>query len=138
MVNLKGKTTRAKFDAVKTGVDVITPLPPQILEFYGTVTLVMDVMKVNSLPFLVLYGRVVKFGTTTKLINTKVPLIVAAITLILRVYGTRGFKVSFIAADNEFAPLSQDETFLSLQVVMNLTSEDEPEPFADRFIRTIK
>ena len=138
MGNLKGKTTRAKSDTVETGVDIITPLPPEILEFHAIVTLGIDVMKVNGLPFLVSYSRVIKFGITTELVNMKSPAIVVAIILILRVYATRGFRVEFIAADNGFASLQQDEEFLSLQVIMNVTSEDDHEPFSERFIQTVK
>ena len=111
VANLKGKTTRAKSDSVKTGVDVITPLPPQILEFHAIVTLGIDVMKVNRLLFLVSYGRVINFGTTTELANMKTLSIVSAIILILRVYVTRRFRVEFIAVDNGFASLQQDEDF---------------------------
>ena len=95
-------------------------------------------MKVNGLPFLVTYGQVVKFGTTTKLLNTKFPCIITAMTLVLRAYGSRGFRVNFIAADNVFAPLQQNEEFLALGVIVNIKSKGEHEPFSEIFIRTIK
>ena len=138
VANLKGKTTRANSDIVKPGVHVITPLPPQVLEFHDIVTLCIDAMKVNGSPFLVSHNRVIKFGTTTEFTNMKASSIVSGIILILRIYATRGFRVEFIAADNGFASLQQDEEFLSLQVTMDITSEDEHEPFSERFIQTIK
>ena len=95
-------------------------------------------MKVNGLPFLVSYSRILKFRTTTELVNTKAPNIISAIALILKVYGNMGFTVSFIASDNGFAPLQQNEAFLSLRVLLNATSEGEHEPYSERFIRTVK
>ena len=64
----------------------------------------MDVVKVNGLPFLVTYSRVLKFGTAMELVNTKMGSIVSDIALMFRVYGTRYFKVSVIAADNALQP----------------------------------
>ena len=136
--NLKGINTREKSRPVTTGEDVITPVPPQILEAHRSVTLGIDIMKVNGTPFLVTYGRVVKFGTATELVNTKTGSIIDALTLVLRLYAMRGFRVTLITADNGFAQLSNDERYLALGVTMNLTSEDEHKPFSERFIRTVK
>ena len=63
--NLKRKVTRVKSDTIETGVDVITPLSLQILEFHIIVILGIYVIKVNRLPCFVSYGRVMKFRTTT-------------------------------------------------------------------------
>ena len=43
-----------------------------------------------------------------------------------------------IVGDNDFTPFQQDEKYLKLKVTLNLTSEDEHEPYVDIFIRTIK
>ena len=88
--NLKGKTTHAKTAPVMTWADIITPLPLNIYENYKSVTLGMDVMNVNGMPFLVIYGRVVKFGTSSELVNIEKPSIVSAIILVFKIYATRG------------------------------------------------
>ena len=43
-----------------------------------------------------------------------------------------------IVADNGFAALENNDDFLSLEVNLNLTSEDEHEPHIERFIRTLQ
>ena len=134
VANLKGKTTRERSRLVLLGASTITPLPPQILALHKSVTLGVDIMKVIGLPFLVSYSRMIKFGTTTELVNTKAPTIISAIILILRVYGSRCFKVNFMATDNGFTPLQRNEAFLSLGVLFNVTSKDEHEPYSERFI----
>ena len=126
---LKDKTTRAKSDTMTTGEEIITPLPPQVLELNGSVILGIDVIKVNGVPFLVTYARVITFETSIELVNTKVPSIVKALILVLKTYGRRDFKVEFITADNGFASLPKDEKYLALGVILNLISEDEHEPF---------
>ena len=60
--SLQGKTTRQGSDQVRSGAMV--PIPATIMEHYRSVTLYIDVMKVNKMPFLVTISRAIKFGTT--------------------------------------------------------------------------
>ena len=138
VANLKGKTTRSRPDPVNIGAATITLIPPHILEHHKEVTIGVDVMKVNNIPFMVSISRVIKFGTATELDSLKMPAYVRTITTILRIYASRGFVVRTIVADNGFAPLLQNNDFLTLGVNLNLTSEDEHEPHIERFIRTLK
>ena len=121
-----------------SGLEAVTPVPPHILDLHRSVTPGIVVMKVIKLTFLISYGRIVKFGTTTGPVNTEVPSIVSVVTLILKTYGIRGSNVKFVAADNSFVPLLQYENFLSFGITLNLTLEDEHEPFSERYIRSIK
>ena len=43
-----------------------------------------------------------------------------------------------IAADNGFDALEEHSTFVNFEVVLNLISEDEHEPYIEWFDRTIK
>jgi hypothetical protein len=67
--SLQGKTTRQGSNQVRSGG--LVPIPATIMEQYGSVTLYIDVMKVNKLPFLVTISRAIKFGTTGWLKNAK-------------------------------------------------------------------
>lgn len=136
--HLKGKTTRSRPDPVIVDVMSITSIPPYILEQHGSITIGMDVMKVNKASFLVSISRVIRFGTGSELINMKLPSIIETVIKVLQHYYTRGFKIVLIVADNGFASLLEDESFLALGVRLNITSEDEHEPHVERFIRTIK
>ena len=69
VANLDGKTIRRRTDAVILNENTITPLPHQILLNHSTVTLGMDVVKVNSIPFLATISRVIKLGSASELQN---------------------------------------------------------------------
>ena len=138
VAHLKGKTTRSRPDAVQITAETITPIPPYIHQAHKELTLCIDVMKVNKIPFLVSITQVIRFGTTTELDNLKTKTTLSNIITLLQIYHGRGFVITAIAADNGFAPLLNDEEFIALGVFLNLTSQDEHQPHVERFIRTIK
>ena len=43
-----------------------------------------------------------------------------------------------IAADDAFEPMKQNSDFIDLKITLNITSEDEHEPYIERFNRTLK
>ena len=55
-----------------------------------------------------------------------------------KIYRSSGFKIVGIVADNGFATRKNNETFTNLGIPINITSEDEHEPFSERLIRLIK
>jgi hypothetical protein len=63
---LQGKTTQRKAILVDT---TLAPLPPDILERYRNVTLGVDIMFVNRIPFLVTISKHIKLGTVEVLAN---------------------------------------------------------------------
>ena len=67
--HLKGKTIRSTPEAVIVDDVTITPIPPYILDNHGSVTIGMDVMKVNKTPFLGFIGRIIRFGTGSELVD---------------------------------------------------------------------
>ena len=138
VANLKGKTTRSRPDPVHINTLTITFIPPYILKYHGTIILCIDVLKVNKIPFLASISQVIKMGSATELTNLQVPTIVETITILLKIYASRGFKVRVIASDNGFNPLLEDETFLTFGIMLNLTSQDEHQPHVEHFIRTLK
>ena len=98
----------------------------------------MDVMFVNGIPFLTTISRAIQFGTCTELDGASMNNAVAALRVIKATYNSRGFKLIAAVADNGFSALQQHEDFLALEIVLNLTAEDEHEPYSERFNRTIK
>ena len=88
--------TRSRSDHVLVSTNNVTPLPLQILENHRSVILRTDALKVNELPFLVTYGRVVNDGTSNKMLNIKVLAMIKAITMVLRTYGTRDSESSLL------------------------------------------
>ena len=93
----------------------------------------MDMVKVNCIPFLATISRVIKLGSATKLPDMKVGSIVSALITIANVYVARGFRILSVAADYAFEAIRHDEDFVKTKIVLNTISEDEHEPFIERF-----
>ena len=98
----------------------------------------IDVVKVNKVRFLISYSREFKFATSTELENAKIPTIVQILDIIKVIYFARGFAVMAIAADNTFESMRNDVNFIKLAIILNIYSEDEYEPYIERFNRTLK
>ena len=110
----------------------ITPIPPHIINNNPSIVLGINAVKVNGIPFLVTISRVIKLGSATELVDTKIPTIVSALLVIMDQYKVRGFNVLAIAADYAFEPIRQNEALIDTGAILNTTSEDEHEPFSER------
>jgi Reverse transcriptase (RNA-dependent DNA polymerase)/Zinc knuckle len=131
---LKGRTTR---HASPTSDDIkITGVPAEILKAHGDVTLSIDLMFVNKIPFLITISKGIKFGSATHLQDKKKDTIKNALYRICDAYKGRGFKVILVKADHEFESLRADMTKIGVE--MNITARDEHVPEAERYIRTLK
>ena len=134
--NLQGKNTRTTQSHVD--LETITLLPLTILQRHTHIVLGMDVVKINGIFFFAKYSYIIKFSTDSELQDTKILTLVKILTTIKAIYSVWGFKIIVVAADNTFAPMNQDPTFIKLQMALNVTSEDEHEPYIERFNRTLK
>ena len=130
---LKGKTPRRASPQVEV---TLHPVPQDILQRYKCVTLGMDVMRVNGLPFLVTISEHIKFGTAEFLADQSKVTLVTALQHVITVYSARGFRPMIVLADGQFAPLEHDVRLLKL--TPNFTSRDEHVGIIERFIRTLK
>ena len=74
-----------------------------------------------------------KLGTATELTNTKVSTLVAALLVMVDTYKCRGFTIPAIAVDYAFEAIRKNEDYMRTSIVINTTSEDEHEPFIERF-----
>ena len=117
--SLKGKTVRR-----------------DILSLHCVVTLCVDIMYVNKLPFLVTISRALKFGTIEFLTNRREDTIGQCIKNVMRLYGSRGFLVTMTHADGEFEVLRG--SLAAAGSGLNVCSHDEHVPEVERYIRTIK
>ena len=131
--SLKGKTMRRGEPHVPSD---ISPIPRDILLLYRELTLCVDIMYVNKLPFLVTLSRAVKFGTIEFLNNRREDTIGQCIKNVMRLYGSRGFLVTMTHADGEFEVLRS--TLAAAGSGLNVCSHDEHVPEVERYIRTIK
>ena len=73
-----------------------------IMKLHQSVTLNIDIMFVNKVPFLITISSNLKFGTVEALLNCQVSTIVEKLKNVTKLYGHRGFHVETIMADQEF------------------------------------
>ena len=135
---LQGKSTRQRVDAVQLDTKVITVLPPEILPKYKHIVIGIDIMYANGIPFLTTISRTIQFGTTTEMSGATMDNVLIALRVIASTYESRVFKIMAIAADNGFSALENNPGFIVIEITLNLTAEDEHEPYVERFNRTIK
>ena len=100
--SLKGKTPTKPNLHVKGSTDRV---PIEIMEQHKRIVLGIDIMFVNSIPFLVMVSRKQHFGTVKALPNQQIPPIRDNLRAVCTIYYQRGFKVRAVMADNEFEPL---------------------------------
>ena len=127
--SLKGKTVRRPNEHVPAGVDAV---PHAVLKLHRQVTLAIDIMFVNKVPFFVTKSRELQFTTIESLPNRQIKTVKDVLNTVIRLYEARAFVVGSIMADHEFEPLRPWHPSLST------TASDEHVSEIERHIRTIK
>lgn len=106
------------------------------MQKYKNVTLAIHIMKVNKIPFFNTISVDIKFGTTEAIQTMKGAQLKGSITQVMRLYRTRGFKVTMVKADNQFEFLRGD--LVALQCGLNTVSENEHVPEIERHNQLLK
>jgi hypothetical protein len=106
----------------------------EIVTLNRNVTLFIDIIFVNSLPFKVSVYRKIKFTTVEYLHGRKQPQLVTSIIFFIKLYQARGFNVETALMDREFECLRPALTGLNL----NTTAASEHVPDVERQIRVLK
>ena len=132
--SLKEKTTRTK--PSKVTISTYNELPTGMLGKNGDVTLAVDIMYINEIPFVMTTSRAIHFGTAELIKNEKISTIMIAIKQVIEAYKARGFQVRHILADGKFEHARKH--IEQMGIMLNVTSHDEHVPEIERFIRTAK
>ena len=137
---LKGKTVRKN---VPSSINPLDPVPDEVLERYPSLSLGVDILYVNSVPFLVGFGRELKGGHAIPLPSRHVNVVGHALKRILNGYTRRGFRIAMIYADEEFTALEGEVKVdgsddRSVAVPFDFAARDDHIPEVERFNRTIK
>jgi hypothetical protein len=132
---LKGATTRSKSVPVK--LDYIK-VPKELLKLHREVFLTADIFFVNKIPFFLTLSRKICFTAVNHLANRTVPHIFKAFKEIYQYYLQRGFRITVLHADGEFAPLKILIESMPGGPVVNLASANEHVPEIERRIRVVK
>jgi hypothetical protein len=93
---------------------------------------------VNRIPFFLSLSRKICFTAVNHLANRTVPHIFKAFKEIYQCYLHRGFRITVIHADGEFAPLKPLIESIPNGPMVNLASANEHVPEIERRIRVVK
>jgi hypothetical protein len=127
--SLKEKPVRQSISQVMADVDAI---PEEVLRVGQDVTVAIDIMFVNKIPFFIALSREIKFGTVESVPNSQVTTIHKCLQRVVDLYAARGVIVKLILADGELEPLCQWFPML------NTTAANEHVPDIEQYIHTVK
>jgi hypothetical protein len=105
IASLKGKTTRKKPFHVAGD---LMKVPKELLSLHKDVYLTVDLFFVNEIAFLISLSRKIEFTTSSHVANRQEKTIFAAFKPIFEFYAKRGFHISILGVDDEFAALQAD------------------------------
>jgi hypothetical protein len=125
---VKGKIVRR---VVKLAALPMDPVPEDIFSRYPNVTLSIDIMFVNAVPFLVAISTDLKIGHALLVTSRHDTEISQALKRFIARYDRHGF--SQVRADEEFYKLEG-----LVNVDFDFAATDDHEPVIEQFIRTIK
>jgi hypothetical protein len=133
--SLKGKITKQQLEAVLGAV--ANNLPRTIMATYREITLCIDIMFVNQIPFLMSISKHIRFITCEVLENRKAPTLIQALKRIHGIYRKRGFVITNILGDGEFE-CTRGAVAADIRSELNICGEGEHVPDIERAIRTTK
>jgi hypothetical protein len=113
ITNLKGKTTRRKTTRRKT-IPVVrdyVKVPLELMKLHKEVFLTTDIFFVNLNLFFLTLSRNITFTAVNHLADRTVPQIFKDFKEIYQYYLQRGFHITVVHADGEFAPLAFDRVY---------------------------
>ena len=132
---LKGKTVRKKPTAV---AEAALKVPRDFLKLNKRVLLVVDIFFVNRVVFFLTYSRKITYTAVSHLTSRKLEQVLTAFKSIYNFYRQRGYPITEVHADNEFAPLRDAVNATTGGPVFNLASANEHVPDIERRIRVVK
>ena len=132
---LKGKTVRGK--PMPVARDFVK-VPTELMKLHKEVFLTCDIFFVNKIPFFLTLSRKICFTAVNHLANRTVPEIFKAFREIYQYYLQRGFRITTVHADGEFAPLKGLIDQMPGGPTTNLASSNEHVPEIERRIRVVK
>jgi hypothetical protein len=122
---LKGKTTRSRTHPVARDY---VKVPKELLKIHKEVFLKTDIFFVNKIPFFLTLSPKICFTAVNNLADRTVPQIFKAFKEMYQYYLQRGFHITMVYADCEFAPLKTLIEAMPGGPMVNLASANEHVP----------
>ena len=130
---VKGKSVRRQPVHIR---EDILPVPPEILQRYGEVTLSIDVYHINGVRFFRSIARHLMFRITQPIADAKASTLLKQVQRTMSKYASRGFKVKQIFGDNAFNCIADD--LAESGVTFHSVARDAHEPYIERDNRVSK
>jgi len=73
-----------------------------LLEEHGNVTIAIDIMYINEIPYMMTTSQAIHFGTVEMIKNETKSTMIKSIQQIIDTYQGRGFKVKHVLGDRQF------------------------------------
>jgi hypothetical protein len=103
---------------------------------HGDITMAIDIMYINKIPFMMTTSCTIHFGTAEMIKNETKSTIIKSIQQIINTYHGCGFRVKHVLGDRQFECI---RSHMELQGInLNITGRDEHVPEIERFICTVK
>jgi hypothetical protein len=131
LTGVRGPTVRRPLESVTTNH---IQIPRALLERHQRVTLAVDVMFVNGVPFLVSVSRGLNLVTAEYTPSCTAKQLAVGIRRVMNLYSHGGFHLGMILMDNEFKKLRNLVPIL----IMNTKTAKEHVPEVEQQIRLIK
>jgi len=107
-----------------------------MLEEHGNVTLAVDVIYINKIPFIVRLSRAIWFGTIEMIKDEKNSTIIKSLEQVINAYHGRGFKIWHVLVDRQFECIRKYMEAVGIN--LNTTAWDKHVPEIERYIQTVK
>jgi len=101
-------------------------LPMGMLKKHGDVTLAVNIMYINKIPFVMTMSRAIHFGTAELIKNEKISAIMIAPKQVTEAYKARGFQIRQILVDGQFEHARKH--IEQMGIMLNITSHNEHVP----------
>jgi hypothetical protein len=132
---LKGNTTCSKTHPVARDY---VKVPKELLKLHKEVFLTTNIFFVNKITFFLTLSPKICFTAVNHLADRTVPQLFKAFKEIYQFYLHRGFHITTVHADGEFAPLKTLIEAMPGETMVNLASANEHTPGIERRIRVVK
>jgi hypothetical protein len=132
---LKGKTTRSK--SIPVARDYVK-VPSELMKLHKEVFLTTDIFFVNKIPFFLKLSCKICFTAVHHLEDCTVPQIFKAFKEMYQYYLQRGFHITTVHVDGEFAPLKPLIESMPGGPMVNLASANEHVSEIERRMQVVK
>lgn len=131
--SLNGKTIRQPTEQVQS---TWVSIPKEIFNNYGDVTLAVDNLAINNIPFMVSTPRTIHFGTAKLTRNKTKDLIMTFVSQVIQSYHTREFRVCNLLEYIAFKCFR--DRLSEMDIAINVASRNEQILEIEQYIRTVK